>query len=60
MLEASTEPLALNVIALERKVYPLAKVLFPLAVSIRALERWLYPLERLAKALEKITPSVSR
>lgn len=31
--------LALNVVALERKVFPLAEVLFPLAVSIRALER---------------------
>ena len=38
MLEALTEPLALNVIALERTVYPLAKVLFPLAASIRVLE----------------------
>ena len=31
--------LALNVVALERKAYPLAEVLFPLAVNIRALER---------------------
>ena len=31
--------LALNVVALERKVYQLAEVLFPLAVSIRTLER---------------------